>query len=115
MHREGTGKIDFREPYNANYALGENSIKHKDAKSSGNSDHPHTMRQREEPREERDNVRGFGETHGEEIDKLNFPYPIKTNHALTENSTQHKHAESSNDPDHPHTMRQGGASSTRVT
>ena len=65
------------------------------------------MMQGEEPLEERDYVREFGETHGEKTEKLNFPYPIKTNHALTENATQHKHAESSNDPDHPHTMRQG--------
>ena len=45
VHKEGTGKLDFRGPYNPNYALGKNSSKHRDAKSSGNSDHPHTMRQ----------------------------------------------------------------------
>ena len=86
MHREGTGKLDLREPYNSNYALaiGKKSIKHKDANSSGNFAHPHTMRQGDEPLEERNNVRGFGETHGEKTEKLNFPDPIKTNHALTQ-------------------------------
>ena len=33
-------------------------------------DHPYITRQGEEPPEERDNVRGFGETHGEKIGKL---------------------------------------------
>ena len=87
--------------------------RHEHAKTSDSSDHPRTMRQGEKSLEERDNARRFGETRREKTENLDFrTHSIKTNHAIAENSTKHKHAKSIDNSDHPHNTRHGGGSSS---
>ena len=65
-HREETANSDFRGSHKTNHEHEKNQNRHEQARSSDNSDRPHTMRQGGRSLEERDNARGFGATHRKE-------------------------------------------------
>ena len=77
--------LEFRDSIKTNHASAENSFQHKHAKSINNSDHPHDTRQGGGSSSSRDNARGFGATHGGQMESLEFRDSIKTNHASAEN------------------------------
>ena len=73
-------------------------------------DHTHTMGQGGESLEEHYNVGGIGATHRGETVSSDFETTDIMGYEQRKNQNRHDHAKTSDSPDHPQTMRQGGTS-----